>query len=241
MSIAVQQGWSRKHAVNFLAANQHFELTYSTGSGIYSNGMAKHYIISGDTWPSATGRVIIAELSKDPHETLENATQVGNRSNEADINSKTNTYLNYTLLKGTQGITETVYHDKSSNKDLECRVEYSIKSTTVKEQYALGAYIGTSSDASQFQFAVCTLVKCTLSGECGKPVDGYSSNTTFDKVMLSGTFPNGSDVYATALGSELDLLNPSFVDLNVDTNTVTIAGYDRPLLATSLWTRVYDN
>lgn len=241
MSIAVQQGWSRKHAANFLAANQHFKLTYSTGSGIYSNGVARHYIISGNTWPVATGQVIITELSKDPRETLENTTQLGNRTKEEDINSKTNIYLNYTLLNGPQGTVDTVYHDKISNRSLGCKLDYSILCATGKEQYALGAYLGTSVDDSQFQFGVCTLVKCTLSGKCGQPVQGYLATTVFDKVVLSGTFPNGSVVYATAFGSKLSLLHPSSVDLNADTNTVTIVDYDRPLLATSLWTRVYDD
>ena len=239
MSVAVQQGWSRKHGVNFLAANQHFKMTYSTGSGIYSNGVAKQYIISGETWPTATGQVLIADLAEDPHGSLTNTTQFGNRSDEADIKAKTNTYLNFTFLQSQDGVAEVEFHDTNSNLDLGCKLEYSVKSIPEKEQYALGAYIGTSVDDSHFQFAVCTVVKCSLSDKCGEPEDGYEAQTVFDRVLLSGTFPDGSDVYATALGSQLSLLNLTQVDLG--TNSVTITDNDQPLLAASLWTRVYSN
>lgn len=237
VSIAVQQGWSRKHGVNFLAANQHFKITYSTGSGIYSNGVARHYIISGDSWPTATGQVLIADLPENPHGLLANTTQIGNRSNEVNINAKTNTYLNFTFLQGQEGTVETKYHNPNSGRDLICKLEYGIKSMPKKEQYALGAYIGKSVDDSNFHFAVCTLVKCSLSGKCGKPEDGYEANTVFDRVSLIGTVPDGSDMYATALGSQLSLLNPTLVD--VGTNALSISGNGQPLLTASLWTRVY--
>ena len=240
MSIAVQQGWSRKHGINFLAANQHFKITYSTGSGIYSNGVARHYIISGDTWPTATGQVLIATLPEDPNSLFANTTQVGIRSNEASITTKTNTYLNFTLLQSQEGTVETKYHDSNSGRDLGCKLEYSIKSMPEKEQYSLGAYLGMSVDDSNFQFAVCTLVKCSLSGNCGEAEDGYEAKTIFDRIFLSGTFPNSSDVYATALGSQLSLLTPTLLD-TVNNNSVSISHSSQPLLAASLWTRVYSD
>ena len=236
MSIAVQQGWSRKQGINLLAANQHFKITYSTGSGIYSNGVARHYIISGDSWPIATGQVIVADLPKDPNGLFANTTQIGNRSNEANINSKTNTYLNFTLLQDKEGTVEAKYHDLNSGSDLGCKLEYSIKSMPKKEQYALGAYIGKSVDDSNFQFAVCTLVKCSLSGTCGKPEDGYEAETVFNRISLSGTFPAGSDVYATALGSQLVLLHPTLIEVGI--NSMSISGNSQPLLAINLWTRI---
>ena len=239
MSVAVQQGWSRKHGVNFLAANQHFKITYSTGSGIYTNGVARHYMISGDTWPTATGQVLIADLPEDPHGQLANTTQIGNRSSVASIPAKTNTYLNFTLLQKEEGVTKVEYYNDKSNLYLGCRLEHSVLSMPEKEQYAVGAYVGTSVDDSEFQFAVCTLVKCSLSGRCGEPEDGYEVKTVFDKLILSGTFPEGSDVYATGLGSQLDLLNPSLVSLGTDSMSIT--GNNLPLLAASLWTRVYSN
>lgn len=240
MSISVQQGWSRKHGVNFLAANQHFKITYSTGSGIYSNGVARHYMISGDTWLSATGQVLIADLSEDSHRPFANTTQVGNRSNEASIMAKTNTYLNFTLLQSQESTVETKYHDSNLGWDLGCKLEYSIRSMLEKEQYALGAYIGTNVDDSNFQFAVCTLVKCSLSGKCGEPEDGYEAKTLFDRIFLSGNFPDGSDVYATALGSQLGLLNPNLLDI-AENNSISISGINQPLLAASLWTRIYSD
>ena len=47
--------------------------------------------------------------------------------------------------------------------------------------------------------------------------------------IFSGTFPNDSDVYAGALGSGLKLLQPDL--LKVSSNSLTIVGYDRPLLS----------
>jgi hypothetical protein len=43
-------------------------------------------------------------------------------------------------------------------------------------------------------------------------------------------------VYAGALGSGLQLLSPSV--LEVDSTSVSVVGYDKPLLSLSLWTRV---
>lgn len=237
MSVAVQQGWSRKHSVNFLASNQHFKMTYSTGSGIYSNGVARHYIMSGETWSLATGHVVIAELPEDPHQVITNYTQVGNRSDVADIKAKTNTYLNFTLLQRQDGVIEVGYQSINDGSDLVCKLEYTIVSTTNEEQYGLGAYIGTSNDDSKFQFAVCTLVKCTSSGKCGEPVDGYQTRTIFKNILLSGTFPYGSELYATALGNGLKLLDPT--TMAIQSNSLTVTNYNLPLLAASLWTRVY--
>ena len=72
--------------------------------------------------------------------------------------------------------------------------------------------------------------------DCGLPVEGYSADAIFDSFQLSGTFPSNSDVYAGALGSGLSLLQPD--SLRVSSNSLTISGYDRPLLSASLWARV---
>ena len=54
-------------------------------------------------------------------------------------------------------------------------------------------------------------------------------------IAISGTFPNDSEVYAGALGSGLKLLQPDL--LKVSSNSLTIIGYDRPLLSASLWAK----
>lgn len=231
MSTAVQQGWSRKHGVNFLAANQQFSLTYSTGSGLYSKGVAMHYIISGKPWTTGTGRVIMGDFSQDI-----NATQVGDISDVSNIKVKDSTHLNYTALSSKEGTVEVEY--RTTNFSLECRLEYSIKSSPAeKESYALGAYIGVSRDDPNFHYAVCTLVKCPQSGQCGEQVEGYKTNTVLGNVKLSGTFANGSEVYVTALGDGLQLLEPDTMEVGKDSVTITDA--EEPLLAVSLWTRVY--
>lgn len=263
ISTAIQQGWSRKHGVNLLAANQHFANTFSTGSGIYSSGVARHYIMNGEAEIPANGHVITADLSQDGY------TAQGDKVllSVGGIKSKGNTYLNFELIplhcdtttnssaecknanfngakplllgKGDKSMIKVEHHNDELNLDLTCNLEYSIKSSLlVQEQYALGAYIGSSKSNKEFVFAVCTLVKCPSFDKCGEPVVGYKTDTIFDKVVLSGTFADGSNVYVTAFGNNLKLLEPN--KMVIEPNTVTIIGNNQPLLAASLWTRVYN-
>ena len=72
--------------------------------------------------------------------------------------------------------------------------------------------------------------------DCGVPVSAYTAETVFNTLHLTGSFPHSSDVYAGALGSGLQLLSPSI--LEVDSASVSVIGYKKPLLSLSLWTRV---
>ena len=74
-STAVQQGWSLRTGTNILAANIHLPNKaslpvdinfYLTGSGIYSQGKELASFISGENFPPATGKPVVATLDKDP-------------------------------------------------------------------------------------------------------------------------------------------------------------------------------
>ena len=213
---------------------------------MYSSGHALAYLLSGDTWESSSGRVITAELPSDP-ETLTSFTQLGYLSNVDKIVSKARTYLNYTLFSAQSGTVSTRYLSASSGLKIECKLDYVMKAAlaTVKldktsniamqDQYALGAFIGGTD--SSLQYAVCTMVKCNASGKkCGEPVRGYSTETVFRKVHLSGSFPGGSEVYASALGSGLELLSP--MELSITDNSLSINNHTKPLLCANLWARI---
>ena len=76
MSIAIQQGWSRKNQVNVLAANWHGPANlHGTGSGIYSAGVARMYLFDGESLSYGSGEVLVSELEEDPYD-LKNKTQV---------------------------------------------------------------------------------------------------------------------------------------------------------------------
>ena len=74
MSIVVQQGWSMKHEVNFLAANVQYisysdnKLQYaSLGSRMYILiWLCKKYFVSDVSLSTASGHVLVADLPDDP-------------------------------------------------------------------------------------------------------------------------------------------------------------------------------
>ena len=237
MSVAVQQSWSRKHGVNFLAANMHFSFSYSTGSGLYAAGLAKHYYIYGHYWIGGIGYPIITELHDDPKDEAANETQYAEIAVVGEAPSKTNTYLKFSLLNGTQGVAYSTYTD-GNGTSVTCTLKYSMGSTD--ETFALGSYAGPSIDDPNFSYSVCTLVKCSTLEKCGEPVDDYQSNTVFGEIQLTALFPptvTNDDVYMNVLGSYLELLEPLLV--KTGDFSLSISGCKKPILAASLWTRLY--
>ena len=230
MSIAVQQGWSLKHQVNFLAANQHDPTIRAsgTGSGLYTAGAAVEYLLNSSAWQMSTGRYLVATLPKKP--ALDTETQHGGIVSQ-NLTASSSKYAQFEMLEGTSSVVTVNYKNQ-----LTCILKYS-RETTAKEYYALGAYYGQHPRDETFGYAFCSVVKCGGDSPktCGSIVDGFKASTEFTEFELSGDFPNKSDVYATALGNGLILLNPSFIKLQG--NTVHIET-KVPLLAASLWTRV---
>ena len=251
MSIVIQQAWSMKQRINFLAANVQYvsyrgnssKVTYtSSGSGIYSSGYAKKYFISDTSFSPASGHVLIAELPDDPSVTTDLSHSEGTINNINGIKARTSKYLKYKFLKGNNGTikVETMYYDNmvKTNNELTCTLKFAIKSSVTEETYAVGAYLGVNPRDESFGYAVCDLVKCKSTDikDCGVPVSAYTAETVFNTLHLTGSFPHSSDVYAGALGSGLQLLSPSI--LEVDSTSVSVVGYNKPLLSLSLWTRV---
>ena len=66
-------------------------------------------------------------------------------------------------------------------------------------------------------------------------VHAYTAETVFNTLHLTESFPR-SNVYAGALGNDLQLLSPSI--LEVESTSVSVVGYKEPLLSLSLWTKV---
>lgn len=239
VSIGVQQSWSLKHSVNFLAANQHFTYPfkyYSSGSGIYSSGNAKYFISSYSSSESVRN-VIISELPTIPTPST-SFQQSGTVLNVNNISMKGSRYLTFIPLKNPDDVIQVSMNEsKILHRSLECTLEYSIKSAGSNELYALGVYIGVRPDDDSFGYAVCSLVRCNTDlTSCGNPVDGHTTDTVFEKLKLSGTFPTTSTVYATAFQSGLKLLNSS--GINVGDNNLVISDNTQPLLSASLWARV---
>ncbi len=240
VSIGVQQSWSLKHSVNFLAANQHFSIPkvyYSSGSGIYSSGNANYFISSYS--PSEIVRnVLISELPVVPTPST-SFKHNGTVLNVENILMRGSKYLTFIPLENSDGVIQVSRSEnKILNRTLNCTLEYSIKSAGSNELYALGVYIGVRRDDDSFGYAVCSLVCCKTTNltSCGNAVDGHTADTVFEKLELSGTFPATSTVYATAFQSGLKLLNSS--GISVGDNNLVISDKTRPLLSASLWARV---
>lgn len=143
-------------------------------------------------------------------------------------------YLTFIPLRNPDDVIQvSMNENKILHRSLKCTLEYS-KSAGSNELYALGVYIGVRRDDDSFGYAVCSLVRCNTDfTSCGNPVDGHTTDTVFEKLKLSGTFPATSTVYATAFQSGLKLLN-----LNVGSNNLVISDNTQPLLSASLWARV---
>ena len=303
-SIAFQQAWSWRASSNFLAANLHFPNKHSfpvdlrfylTGSGIYSQGHALRTFISGENFPPASGKLLIATLEKQPsisiashaypssahdsttaefREKISDVDDINTiatlskpstqqyhhyrkqdeggskdgwdeqvprlaESDVSDIDMNSNTYLNFTALDDKLSNTATAsYTDTETQLYIECTLDYARQQYVETEAYALGAYIGGSVDNPELLFAVCSLVKCASSepSTCGAPVKGYTAQTVFDGIKLSGSFPDGSVVMPEVQLSGLELASPS--DVTLAANGLMMGGVSKPLLSANLWSRI---
>ncbi len=243
MSIAVQQSWSWKHSVNLLAANQHYPHPifdfYSTGSGLYSGGVAMDYYISGMEFQLATGQMIIADLPVDPRK-LQPHSQIGNRSDIGNVGASGVAYPKFVLLQKSIGSVNVSYNSAKLGRELQCMVEYEIENSPDGDTYGIGAFIGSSTTDPTFSFAVCTLCKCASGSvdSCGQPVKNYETSTVFKEVRLSGDFSKGSEVLVTLLGSGLELIDLHQVSKRGEGDFV-VKGLNEPLLAFSLWSGIF--
>ena len=238
MSTSVQQGWSRKNQVNVLAANWHGPnaLLHGTGSGIYSAGVARKYIFSGQPLNMSSGRILVSQLEEDPSK-LKDFTQEGILMDVGSAPAKDESlYSDFQMLNSSEGVAKITHENTNPKLSLTCTLHYKMRSAISKEHYAVGAFIGEHPD--NFFYAVCSVLKCNDS-QCGRDVSSHLAETVFERIRLHGTFPEGSTLLPTALASGLVLLNKT--ELITGKNSLSITGMTQPLLAASLWTRVYPN
>ena len=249
VSTAFQQAWSRRTQTNFLASNQHFPNQnsflidlhfYLTGSGIYSSGRALSSFISGTDFKLASGKLLVSKLPKEPSSVQQesNRTRTVMLGVDGKIDMGNSSYLNYVSLSGQSGVVQASYNF-SANLSLHCTLDYKIKTTTEKETYAIGAFIGPRLDDPSFIYAVCALTKCPSSNTCGQPVSDYVASTTFERVHLSGDFPASGILFPVVVATDLILIEPSHVKLG--NNYLSMDDIEKPLLAASLWSRVYND
>ena len=248
VSTAFQQAWSRRTQTNLLASNQHFPNRnsfpidihfYLTGSGIYSSGRALSYFISGTDFKPASGKLLISKLPMDPNsvQRVQDSNVTG--TNVDGIDMEDSSYLNYVSLSEQGGGVDQASFNFSADLSLQCTLEYKMKTTREKEIYALGAFIGPRPDDPSFIYAVCALTKCNSLTSCGQPVTNYVASTSFERIRLSGNFPAGSILFPTVMTTDLNLVEPSHVKLG--NNFLTVEDVEQPVLAASLWSRVYNN
>ena len=250
VSTAFQQAWSRRTRTNLLASNQHFPNRnsflfdihfYLTGSGIYSSGRPLSYFISGTDFELASGKLLISKLPMDPSSSVQ---QDSNRTGTAILNvdgridMEGSSYLNYISLSGQGGVVQASYNF-SADLTLHCTLDYKMKTAGENEIYALGAFIGPRPDEPGFIYAVCALTKCNLPTSCGQPVTDYVASTSFERFHLSGDFPASGILFPVVITTDLNLIEPSHVKLGK--NSLSLEDVKQPLLAASLWSRVYNN
>lgn len=228
MSVSFQQGWSLKHKVNILAANQHDPTNRGAGSGIYSSGVAVQYVLDGSSWETSTGHYYVWNLPK--HLSVNPFhTQTGHFSEINKIEAGSIKYAQFTKLAALNGAVSQSYNSHTMGK-ITCELEYS--RANQNEIYALAAYIGTSPKDKKFGYSFCAVVKCSADDKCGYLRGNYMVETEFTTLKLSGDFPTGT-VYATTLGDKLQLLNPE----NMETGPNSLSVKDMKVLSASLWTR----
>ena len=119
---------------------------------------------------------------------------------------------------------------------LTCTLKYDF--TPVEgETYGLGALIRELGELkrNKEQTGVCTLFKCTDSS-CSdtKFQPTTEASTIFSKISLTGSFPEGSEVFPSVIANHYHLLPTQYI--TVAGNTLTVNDpIPSPLLSVNLW------
>ena len=245
ISAHLQQGWSWRTGVNFIASNQHdvskhYGTFYATGSGIYSAGVPLMYYISGNVFEKASGQLLVADVPTDPltNSKIRNGTavEVGN------IFMKTTSFLNYSthILTNNSGSVMVSYINRQLSTSINCKLDYEFyASSTSSDVYAFtaGVVMQDNSRHNDLAYAVCSFVKCA--NTCGDPPSStdYMTTTFFKQLTISGDFSTDNVVVPTVVGNGLSLLDPSLFIL--DHNSISLKqDTEQLILSANLWTRV---
>ena len=247
ISSHLQQGWSWRTGVNFIACNQHDVHSnfgfYATGSGIYSAGFPLMYYLSGKPFEDASGQLLVADVPFDPSTAAEviNGTAV-------DVNNilmKTTPFLNYSsnFLTNNSGSVEVSYSNDKLSVGINCKLDYEFDaSSTTSDVYAFTAGVVKQdyNSHNDLAYAVCSLTKCAET--CGDPPSStdYMTTTSFTRLTISGDFSAGNVVIPTVVGNGLSLLDPSLFVLNQNSLSLK-QNTEQLILSANLWTRVGEN
>ena len=232
VSTAVQQSWSMLTSTSLIAANIHCQDEYclslldmpATGSGIYMNGTVLSGYISGNIFKAGYGVVKTATVPAQPRQLVATSQGTPKTGNDTDILMK---YLKGATYKQID-VNSSSASVKDSSGKVSCELHFKFKFKAAEERYAVGVYYG---ERSYGMGAFCMLVKCNESGDCGEPVQQASS--TFEFLQLRNSFPGNSTVFPFTLGNRFKLLDPQ--KFTFETNSLTINGFEEPILVASLW------
>ena len=218
----LQQGWSWRTGVNFIASNQHTiqnhpGTLYATGSGIYSAGFPLMYYTSGETFDQASGKLLFADVPFDPA----SRTEIGNGTavKVGNINMRGTTFADYNsrLLTSNNGSIEVSFTNSQLDIGIRCKLDYAFDtSSTTSDVYIFAAVVLDADDNSHnnLAYAMCSLAKCAET--CGDPPSStdYMTTTSFTQLTISGDFTADNVVIPTVVGNGLSLLDPSLFVLN---------------------------
>ncbi|KAJ5077478.1 pantetheinase [Anaeramoeba ignava] len=209
-----QVGFSKSNKVNFLASNIGYDGFYSSGSGIFSNGLPLAFYTNDTIYPS--NRLLIADV---PIIIEEKPSIISFDSNFLEFDD-----LSIPSFKKFQAIPGTSGSLFLSVSGVDCQVNYSISQNQSEsfeiEEYALFAYSGLGFFPIQISF--CGLTRCVPDPNQQFDCDVYQtvhSNTFFDSFEIESNLQNSQLSFAMANEDGLQIINDEY--LNIGNGTIS--------------------
>ncbi|OWF55145.1 Pantetheinase [Mizuhopecten yessoensis] len=235
-SIEYHSAFAAGMGVNMLAANINYPRMRFHGSGIYTPNGASRFIYNDQT---ASGKLLVSDLSvinKHGSVTLPPRTPTLKTPHVTGSIFKSKLHYdsyNLTLISGISG------HATVCHNTICCQLNYSRQNTN--ETFAFGAFDGLHGrNGSYFMYLqVCTLLKCTRTGNTSCDDRNMQSQTMFNNVHITG-YNFTSYIYPEVLLSQNGSLGLSIGRWTYSYGVLHApTGYEAPLVSTSLYGRLY--